>query len=137
MRDSNWTGICAAAVLAASVFFPAQVSAQTGHMDGYDLEDFRLASAGQLVDVCTLDHNHPDHLTAMAFCYGFFEGGIHYDRALESSPDHPRIVCAPDSATRTEAVEVFVTYIKANRQYAAEMPIDAIFRALIDKWPCT
>jgi len=137
MRDSKWTGICAAAVLAASVFFPAQMYAQTDQMDGYDLQDFRLESAGHLVDVCTLEQNHPDHRTALAFCYGFFEGGIHYDRALQSSPDHPRIVCEPDGTTRTQAVEVFVTYIKANSQYAAEMPIDAIFRALIDKWPCT
>jgi len=137
MRDSKWTGVCATAVLAASVLFSTQVYAQTDHTDGYDLQDFKLDSAGQLVDVCTLEQNHADHLTAMAFCYGFFEGGIHYDRALQASPDHPRIVCAPDGTTRTQAVEVFVTYIKANSQHAAEMPIDAIFRALIDKWPCT
>jgi len=137
MRNGKWTGICAAAILAASGFFPAQVYAQTDHTDGYGLQDFRLTSAGQLVDVCTLDHNHPDHLTALAFCYGFFEGGIHYDKALASSPDHPRIVCEPDGTTRTQAVEVFVTYIDANPHYGAEMPIDAIFRALIDKWPCT
>lgn len=136
MRDGKWTDICAALVVAASVFFPAQGYARSDQMNGYDLRDFRLASAGQLVDVCSLEQNHPDYLAAMAFCYGFFEGGIHYDRALESSPDHPRIVCAPDTATRTQAVEVFVTYVKANPQYAAEMPIDGIFRALTDKWPC-
>ena len=105
-------------------------------MGGYDLEDFKLTSAASLVDVCTLDRNHPHHGTAMAFCYGFFEGGIHYDRALAVSPDHTPLVCEPDGTTRTQAVGVFVTYIKANPQYGAEMPIDAIFRALIDKWPC-
>lgn len=137
MRNNKWTGVCAATVLAASGFFATQAFAQTDQMDGYDLQDFDLASAGALVDVCTLDQSHSDHMTAMAFCYGFFEGGIHYDRALESSSNDRRVVCAPDGTTRTEAVEVFVTYVKANPHHAAEMPIDAIFRALIDKWPCS
>jgi hypothetical protein len=137
MRNNEWAGICAAAVLAASGFFATQAAAQTDQMDGYDLEDFALGSAGELVDVCTIEASHPEHLTAMAFCYGFFEGGYHYDQALMSSPDYHRLVCEPDGTTRTEAVEVFVTYVKANPHYAAEMPIDAIFRALTNKWPCT
>ncbi len=137
MRDSSGAGIRAAMVLAALVFFPAQAYAETDHANVYHLEDFKLRSAASLVDVCTVDQNHPDHQMAMAFCYGFFEGGIHYDRALAVSPDHTRLVCEPDGTTRTQAVGVFVTYIKANPQYGAEMPIDAIFRALIDKWPCS
>ena len=137
MRDSKGAGIRAAMVVAASVFFSTQVYAETDRTDAYDLEDFRLTRAGELVDVCTIDENHDHHPMAMAFCYGFFEGGIHYDQALEKSPHYEKIVCAPDSVTRTQAVEVFVDYIKANPQHAAEMPIDAIFRALVDKWPCT
>ncbi len=135
MKKTKWTGIGGALVLAASIFC-VHAYAGIDHMDGYDLQDYTLVSAGQLVDVCTIEQDHPDHLTAMAFCYGFFEGGIHYDRAMDASPDQDRIVCEPDGTTRTEAVEVFVTYIRANPQYAAEMPIDAIFRALTDKWPC-
>ena len=46
------------------------------------------------------------------------------------------IVCTPDTVTRTQAVAVFIQYIQANPQYVSEPPIDAIFRALIDKWPC-
>ncbi len=136
MRYSKWAGIWAAVVLAASVSFTGAY-AQTERMDGYDLQDFGMLRAGQLVDVCTVAADHPDHQTAMAFCYGFFEGGIHYDRALESSPDYVRIVCEPDDTTREQVVGAFVTYLKANPQYAGEMPIDAIFRALADKWPCS
>ena len=137
MIKNKWKGICAVAGLAASFFLAAHVYAQSDHMDGYDREDFSLEMAGELVDICTLEQGDPDHRTAMAFCYGFFEGGYHYDVALAASPDHPRIVCEPQGTTRTKVVEVFVTYIKANPQYAAEAPIDAIFRALTDKWPCT
>ena len=137
MRNSRGAGIRAAIVLAATALFSAQVYADTAQRGGYDRQDFRLTRAGELVDVCTVGENHPDYRMAMAFCYGFFEGGIHYDRALAVSPDHERIVCEPNSTTRTQVVEVFVAYMKANPKYGEEMPIDAIFRALIDKWPCT
>ncbi len=137
MRDSKGAGIRAAIVLAASVFFPAQVYAETDRTNVYDVQDFRLTHAGELMDVCTIDQKHADHTIAMAFCYGFFEGGIRYNEALEKSPDYERIVCPPDDTTRIQVVEVFVDYLKANPQHAAEMPIDAIFRALVDKWPCT
>ncbi len=136
VRYRKWVGIWAAVVLAASVSAKYS-SAQTEHMNGYELQDFNVLRAGQLVDVCTVAADHPDHQTAMAFCYGFIEGGIHYDRALESSPDYVRIVCEPDDTTREQVVEAFVTYLKANPQHAGEMPIDAVFRALADKWPCS
>ena len=114
----------------------ALVSAQTLLSDGYVLEDFGLKSAGDLVDICTLEKSHPDHVAAMAFCYGFFEGGIHYDTALTSSPSYKKLICDPDGTTRTDAVNEFVAYMQANPNYKSEMPIDAIFRALMAKWPC-
>ena len=128
-----WTTL----VLAATVFFLSEAVAQTELTNEYELQDFQLTKAADLMDVCTLERTHPDHLVATAFCYGFFEGGIRYDQALESSPDYKRIVCPPDNATRTQAVEAFIAYMKANPQHATDMPIDAIFRALVDKWPCT
>jgi hypothetical protein len=33
-------------------------------------------------------------------------------------------------------VAVFIRYIEANPQYGSEPPVDGIFRALVDKWPC-
>ena len=136
VRRVRGAAIWATWVFAASVLFLTSPGAQAELANEYELEDFRLMTAGDLMDVCTLDDTHPDHLVATAFCYGFFEGGIRYDQALEQSPDYERIVCAPADATRTQAVEAFVAYLKANPQYAAEMPIDAVFRALIAKWPC-
>jgi hypothetical protein len=104
--------------------------------DGYMLEDYELDSAADLVDICTLESAHPDHIAARSFCYGYFDGAYHYDLALSSSPDYKDIICAPENTTRTQAVEAFVAYLRANPQYGSEMPIDAIFRALSTKWPC-
>jgi hypothetical protein len=136
MNIKYWTGIVGGAVLTAGWLVSGQLRAETELSDGYTLEDFSLRSAGDLVDICTLEQSHPDHMAARAFCYGFFEGGIHYDDAISMSPTYQRISCNPPETTRTQAVEVFVTYVRANPRYASEAPIDAIFRALVAKWPC-
>ena len=136
MNIKDWAGIAGVAILTAGWLVSGQLRAETASSDGYTLEDFRLHSAADLVDVCTLSQSHPDYKTARGFCYGFFEGGAHYHDALSASSTHEKIVCNPDDTTRTQAVDVFVTYVRANPQYASEAPIDAIFRALVAKWPC-
>ena len=136
MKIKGWTGIAGAAVLIAGWLVSGQLRAETKSSDGYTLEDFRLHTAANLVDVCTLGQGHPDHETARAFCYGFFEGATHYHDTISISPTYNRISCSPPGTTRTEAVEVFVTYVRTNPQYASEAPIDTIFRALVAKWPC-
>lgn len=136
MNIKGWTGIVGVAVLTAGWLVSGQLWAQTKLSDGYTLEDFRLRTAADLVDVCTLEQSHLDHMAARAFCYGFFEGGTHYDDAMSNSPTHKKIVCDPPGTTRRETVEVFVSYVRTNPQYASETPIDTIFRALIAKWPC-
>ena len=136
MKIKNWFVIVAVAVVTASWLVSEPLRAQTTLSDGYTLEDFSLDTAGDLVDICTLEQSHPDHVAAMAFCYGFFEGGTHYDDAISTSPTYRKIVCDPVGTTRTQAVEVFVTYVRANPQYASKAPIDTIFRALVAKWPC-
>jgi hypothetical protein len=136
MNIKGWIGIVGVAVLTAGWLVSGQLRAETVLSDGYTLEDFNLRTAADLVRVCTIRQSHPDHEAAMGFCYGFFEGGSHYDDAISVSPTHKEIVCDPPGTTRTEAVEVFVAYVSANPQYASETPIDTIFRALVAKWPC-
>jgi hypothetical protein len=121
--------------LAVAVGFAATGAKSTGP-DIYDLDDYQLDSAKDLFDVCTVPPNHPDHALAKAFCVGYFEGGIHLHDALAKADDFPRIACAPDTTTRKELVDVFVAYAKANPQYHSEAPMDAVFRAVVNKWPC-
>jgi len=136
MNIKGWTGILGIAVLTAGWLVSGQLQAETASNDGYTLEDFRLRAAADLVDVCTLEESHPHYETARGFCYGFFEGAKSYHDTIAASPAYRKIFCAPPETTRTDAVEVFITYVRSNPQYASEGPIDAIFRALIAKWPC-
>ena len=39
--------------------------------DSYTLEDLKLRSADDLVDVCTIEAGHEEYVAAVAFCYGF------------------------------------------------------------------
>ena len=136
MNYRSWMGILSIAVLSTGWLASGNLQAGTSGSDGYSLEDFDLHTAEDLLDVCTLESGHPEHNIAMAFCYGFFEGATHYDDALADSGMSSDIVCNPGGVTRTQAVTVFVQYMQANPQYGVEAPIDAIFRALVAKWPC-
>lgn len=136
MKKTHWSRVLATGLFVAICISWTHGSAQTALSDGYMLEDYGLDAAGDLVDICTLGPIHDDYVAARAFCYGFFEGATHYDDALSSSPDYKRLICAPNTTTRTEAVDAFVAYMQANPRYRSEAPIDAIFRALIAKWPC-
>jgi hypothetical protein len=124
-------GLVSVAVWVAGWVAPSNVYA-----DGYTLEDVKLKSAGELVDMCTVDPQHEHYAIALAFCYGFFEGAIRYAEAIAGTKDHQALVCAPAGTTRSQAVEVFVSYMKENPQYQSEGPVDAMYRALIPKWPC-
>lgn len=105
--------------------------------DSYTLEDLKLRSADDLVDVCTIEAGHEEYVAAVAFCYGFFEGAIRYAEAIADSKYHKQLVCPPEGTTRLQAVHVFVEYLHANPQYSDERPVDAIYRALMTRWPCT
>ena len=136
MKYIGWIRIVGIAVLGAGWLISGNMHVQANERDGYSREDFEVNTARDLFDVCTIDPAHADHNLAIGFCYGFFEGASHYDDALAGSGLHNDIVCAPDTVTRKQATAVFIQYIKDNPQYGIEPPIDAIFRALIAKWPC-
>jgi hypothetical protein len=104
--------------------------------EGFTIDDIKLKSAADLLHICTVAPDREHYGTALAFCYGFFEGAIRYHQAIAGPEPHKKLVCAPEGTTRRQAVDVFVSYLQANPQYAQESAIDAIIRALMARWPC-
>jgi hypothetical protein len=104
--------------------------------DGYTLDDYQLRTSGDLLDICSLDTSDNQYWEARAFCLGYFTGGIQLHDVLAASPDFPRIACASPGVTRNDVVAVFVSYAKAHPEYLKEQPMDTVFRAVNDKWPC-
>jgi len=112
---------------------PWAASAQT---DGYTLDDFQLRTSGDLLDICALDESHVSYWEARGFCLGFMAGGIHFHDAIAAGEDFPRIACPAEGATRSDVVETFVTYARAHPEHLDERPMETVFRAVVDRWPC-
>lgn len=104
--------------------------------DGYALDDYQLKTSGSLLDICTLPESNAQYWEARGFCLGYFTGGIHLHAALAASPTFRRIACPPPNATRDDVVAAFVTFAEAHPEYLDEKPMDTVFRAVNDKWPC-
>jgi hypothetical protein len=136
MKNKARMGVLGIILLGAGWLSAGNLYAADTGSDGYSIEDFKLHTAQDLVDVCTLSTGHEHYDAAIAFCYGFFEGATHYDDAIADSEWYSDLVCNPPEVTRQQAVAVFIEYMDANPEYASEPPIDAIFRGLIAKWPC-
>lgn len=124
------------AIAVAVAFGFAATSVRAADPDMYGLDDYALDSAKDLYDICTVPPSHPDSQVAKAFCVGYFEGGLHLHDVLAAADDFPPIACPPDTATRKEVVAVFVEFANANPKYHAEPAMDAVFRAVVNKWPC-
>lgn len=132
---TRWTRI---RILGMALWSAGWISAGSVFADTntFAMTDLKLRSAGELVDVCTIEPTNQDYVAALAFCYGFFEGVVRYAEAISGPEAHKNLVCPPAGTTRLQAVEAFAAYMKANPQYASEAPVDAIYRALMPVWPC-
>jgi hypothetical protein len=124
------TVLTAAAMLA---FWPLHAGAQVGVAD---LGDFKVDTAQDLVDLCSADPSNSLYTEALQFCYGFFEGMIHYHDRLVG-PERKPIVCPTGTVTRQDVVGMYLAFAKANPQFMNEDPADNVVRAAIAKWPCS
>ena len=125
--------IIAVALLAAVAAAPPVEAAE----EGFGFDDFRVETAQDLLDICTLDRSHPSHWEAAAFCYGYFQGGAHFHQAIASVPQFQPIACPTGEVTVRDAVDAFVTYARAHPDSLAERPMDAVFQAVGETWPCS
>jgi Rap1a immunity proteins len=122
------------AVSAMLALWPLQAGAQDAGTA--DLGDFALNTAQDLVDLCAADAGSPLQVEALQFCYGFFEGMIHYHDRLVG-PEIKPIVCPTEQVTRHQLVEMYLAFAGANPQYMDEDPADNLMRAAIARWPCS
>jgi hypothetical protein len=105
--------------------------------EGFAHDDFQVATAQDLFDICTLDQSHPDYWTARAFCYGYFHGGADFHEAMAPVPGFQPLACPEGAATVREAVDAFVNYARAHPEDLARQPMDVVFRAVGEQWPCS
>jgi len=111
-------------------------SAETNDQEGKEKEAFYLKTGQDLVDLCSLDKDHPLYEKGVAFCYGYVTGAMSFYGAIEPSPKVPKIICSDHVIPRVEMVQVFLDWAKSNSLHLSEKPIDCLVRAAVAKWPC-
>ncbi len=130
-KQWTWAGRVGAALLLAASVSPA----------GAELtrEDFLVKNAGDLVTLCTAPDDDPLRLAAIGFCHGYVVGAWQYHEAMAAGKKGKgrAIVCPPDPRPkRTEAIDGFIAWMKANPQYNGEPAVEAMFKYLVETWPC-
>src|SRR4051794_32183181 len=110
-------GLLAAAGLASAalaLWLVSSVPLEAAGSQGFELGDFKLKTAQDLLDICTLDQGDSSYWEAQAFCFGYFRGGADFQRALVAGPGLRPIACPPAGATVRDGVDVFVAYARAH-----------------------
>lgn len=120
----HWRALAACALLAPTSAFATST------------DDFFVRNAQDLVDLCTVNASDPLKDAAIHFCHGFASGAWQYHLAQAAGPDGERLVCPPESATRSEAIESFVAWSRHHAEAMTEPAVEALFRFLVEKWPC-
>ena len=71
-------------------------------------------------------------------CFSYFAGASHFHRAMVG-PQVVPLFCPPETATRADAIDVFVAWARANENDEAlmgELPVEGVMRAIIAEYPC-
>ncbi len=117
-------------VAAAAWLWAAPASAVTP-------DDFIVKNAEDVVDLCSTPETDPLYTAAINFCHGYLVGALAYHRALYSKQGHEEIVCFPEPRPqRSHGVSEFVVWAKAHPEYKDENAVEALFKFLVEKWPC-
>jgi hypothetical protein len=127
------TGLATAAL---ALWLASTAPLEAADQPGFGLDDFALKSGQNLLDICTVDPSNSSYWEAQAFCFGYFRGGADFQRALTAGPGFKPIAC-PASGTRIrDAVAAFIGYARAHPEQLNGRPMDVVFRAVSEKWPC-
>ncbi len=125
----------ATAALAAWLVSTAPLAA--ADHPGFGFDDFEIDSGQDLFDICTLDQSNASYWEAKAFCFGYFQGGADFHRAVAAGPGFRPIVCPGPGATVKDAVAVFVDYARAHPEQLDHAAMDVVFHAVSERWPCS
>jgi Rap1a immunity proteins len=100
-------------------------------------DNFLVRNTQDFVELCTTPESDPMHAAALGFCYGFGLGAFHYYRASTAGPEGRPFICLPEpTPSRTEALQMFLSWVRQNPQHMNEPAVDTLFRWLKAVWPC-
>jgi len=99
--------------------------------------DFHIATAEDLIDVCSTAISDPLYAAAANFCQGYVVGAYQTYEASIAEGKRKAFVCLPTPApNRNEGIAHLVAWAKEHPEYKNENPINFFFKFLTEKWPC-
>jgi hypothetical protein len=105
--------------------------------EGIDSENFRVRNTADLVVICATPVGDAMYTAAISFCHGYGVGAYHYYHASHAGPEGKPFVCLPEPPpSRTDGMQMFVNWARANPQFMSEPPVETLFRWLATQWPC-
>lgn len=100
-------------------------------------EEYRVRTAADLVALCDRDPSAVDYVAARNFCHGYAVGAFHYYYVISLADPALKIVCVKEPyPERAKVIADFVTWSRGNPSFMKETPIDALFRFLVQAFPC-
>ncbi|WP_374449948.1 Rap1a/Tai family immunity protein [Stella sp.] len=122
----------AAALAAASLTAAASAGAAVTR------DDFLVRNTASLVSLCSVQPQDPMAVQALHFCHGYVAGVADQYQAMGAPrPGEPPPYCLPEPRpSRSQAVEMFLAWAKANPAEAKAEAVDSLFRFARATWPC-
>ena len=109
---------------------------QTAELPPFNVSAFKLNTTDDLIDICGLPEEHPDFITAHAFCIGFVTATVHYHREIAAAPGMRTLICPDRPIPRDMLINVFLAWSKAHPGETQSNAVISIIKAASDKWPC-
>ena len=80
MKRNTWITILSVVSLLTIALGAGSTQAAQATDSGFTIADFRLNSAQELADVCTVQSGEEHYHMATAFCFGFFEDCLSFSQ---------------------------------------------------------
>jgi hypothetical protein len=101
--------------------------------------DFTLKTTEDLYQLCAAAPDDPLRPQAINFCEGFLLAVVSYHDAVTERQHLKRLICYPQTATRDQGIQAFVTWAASHQKddkFMGEPAVYGAVRGLASKWPC-
>ena len=98
--------------------------------------NFLIRNNADLVALCATPQSDPNYVAAIHFCHGVGVGFVRYHESLSEGKGFVPLFCFPETVTRTQALNQYVSYSKAHPEYDKESVGDVVIKFFIETYPC-
>jgi hypothetical protein len=96
----------------------------------------KLETTADLVAFCDTIGPVEEVQDGQSFCAGFIAGSGLLYRELVRAGKMRKVTCADPAPTLDEAREAFVAWANENQEHMSSRPIDGLWRAMAETYPC-